>query len=162
MGIFLYDLYKLNPLSKMKKQYLSILAFVSIFTACNAPKSPTQNADQAELVNQRVNDLRDILINPTSDKIDGLVHEKLTYGHSSGKIEDKAAFKDALLTGDDIVAWDMSEKTIQLVDNTAWVRHAVTAKVLKEADTSSVDLKVLLTWVNINGEWKLLARQAVK
>lgn len=144
----------------MNKITLALLVFA--IASCRGPQDPTKNADQSELINQKVNDLRDVLINPTHDKIEKLVHEDLTYGHSSGTIEDKAAFENALLTGGDIISWDMSEKTTKVVGNTAWVRHELDGAVINKADTSNIHLKVMLVWVNDNGDWKLLARQAVK
>jgi hypothetical protein len=89
--------------------------------------------------------------------------ENLTYGHSSGLIEDKAAFVEALVSGkSDFVAINLSEQTIKVTGNTATVRHKLSGDALNSGAPSKLNLSVLLVWVKINGDWKLLARQAVK
>ena len=48
--------------------------------------------------------------------LDKIAAPELTYGHSSGTIEDKAAFIDALVSGrNDFVTIDLSEQTVKLV-----------------------------------------------
>jgi hypothetical protein len=138
---------------------LPLLAFM----ACTTPSEIKEVVDHSPDIQTKVAELTDVLISPTSEKIDALVHEELTYGHSSGKIENKAEFGSALLTGgDDIISWNVSDESMKIVDNTAWFRHLLEAKVVKDADTTSINLKVMLVWVNTDSGWKLLARQAVK
>ena len=43
--------------------------------------------------------LRKALIDPTKAALDKLAMDELSYGHSSGLIQDKAAFEEALLSG---------------------------------------------------------------
>ncbi|HEV9038172.1 MAG TPA: nuclear transport factor 2 family protein [Puia sp.] len=110
-----------------------------------------------------VESLRKALIDPDKATLDALVLDELTYGHSSGVIQDKAAFEEALLNkSSDFVTIDLSQQTIRVVGNTAWVRHILSATTNDGGKPGSTHLSVLLVWVKQKGQWRLLARQAVK
>lgn len=118
--------------------------------------------DQAA-VEQAVEQLRLAMINPTKAKLDDLVTDQLSYGHSSGKIEDKAAFEEALLSGaSDFVSINLVDQSVTVVDETALVRHKLLGETLTDGKPGQVKLSVLLVWIKQKGSWKLLARQAVK
>lgn len=110
-----------------------------------------------------VEQLRLAMIDPTDAKLSALVADQLSYGHSSGKIEDKAEFIRALVRGDsDFKTITLTGQTITVVDRTALVRHELSAETVNKGVPGTAHLAVLLVWVNQNGGWKLLARQAVK
>ena len=121
-----------------------------------------QSKEEKE-VGEAVENLRKALIDPTKDNLDKLTAEELSYGHSSGIIQDKAAFIEALVSGkSDFVSIDLSEQTVKVVGNTAIVRHHFEAATNDGGKPGSVKLSILLVWIRQKGEWKLLARQAVK
>ncbi len=110
-----------------------------------------------------VESLRKALIDPTKAALDKLAMDELSYGHSSGLIQDKAAFEEALLSGaSDFVSIDLTDQTIKIVGNTAWVRHTLSAVTNDGGKPGEAHLKVLLIWMKQKGQWRLLARQAVK
>lgn len=110
-----------------------------------------------------VEQLRVTLIDPTEAKLSTLVADSLSYGHSSGKVEDRAEFMRALLSGDsDFKTINLSEQRITLVNDVALVRHVLQAETLNKGVAGTANLSVLLVWVYQRGSWKLLARQAVK
>ena len=89
--------------------------------------------------------------------------DELTYGHSSGKIQDKAAFEEALLSkASDFVTIDLSDQTIKVVGSMAWVRHTLSATTNDGGTPGQTKLYVLSVWMKQKGAWKLFARQAVK
>ncbi len=107
--------------------------------------------------------LRKALIDPTKVVLDKLTMNELSYGHSSGLIQDKAAFEEALLSGaSDFVSIDLIDQTMKVVGNTAWVRHKLSAVTNDGGKPGEAHLSVLLVWVKQKGQWRLLARQAVK
>lgn len=125
------------------------------------PDAQAQNTDKA--VAEAVEKLRKAMIDPTEASLNTLVSDKLSYGHSGGKVEDKAEFIRALVSNDsDFKTIDLTEQTIEIVDNTALVRHKLSAETANKGVASSAHLAVLLVWVKQKGDWKLLARQAVK
>ncbi len=107
--------------------------------------------------------LRDLLINPDPMKLDQILHDRLTYGHSSGFVEDKSSLIKNLTSGNsDFVTIDITEQEILIEDKTAIVRHKLSATTNDKGTPGQVNLRIMYTWVKSNKSWKLLARQAVK
>jgi len=110
-----------------------------------------------------VEKLRKALVDPDKATLEKLTAPELSYGHSTGKVQDQAAFVDALVSGaSDFVSIDLSEQTIKIAGNTAIVRHVLNGTNNDGGKPGVVKIAVLLVWVKQNKEWKLLARQAVK
>lgn len=96
-------------------------------------------------------------------QLENIASEKLSYGHSSGKIEDKAAFVEALASGkSDFIKINLSDQTISITGNTALVRHKLLAETNDNGKTDTKSLGVLLVFQKEKGTWKLLVRQAFK
>lgn len=114
-------------------------------------------------VETRVNELRLALIDPTVANLGEISSMDLTYGHSSGKMENQAQFIEALVSGSsDFVSASFENQTIQVKNNVAIVRHNLVADVLDGGKANSIKIGVLLVWQKEKGSWKLLARQAYK
>jgi ketosteroid isomerase-like protein len=95
--------------------------------------------------------------------LENLADDQLSYGHSSGHIDDKKAFVDKIVSGkSDFVSIDLAEQTITISGKVAIVRHILNAKTNDGGKPGEVHLKVMLVWQKQGGQWKLLARQAVK
>ncbi len=119
------------------------------------------------LAEQQVSDavakLTKAMIDADKVALENLTSDKLSYGHSSGRIEDKHMFVENIVNGkSDFVNIDLGEQTITISGNVALVRHIFSATTNDSGNAGSVKLKVLLVWQKDNGQWKLLARQAVK
>lgn len=137
---------------------LAIMAMFSLLTINGQAQSKEQTA-----VEQAVAQLRLLMIDPDQAKLASLASDELSYGHSSGKIEDKKAFIEALTSGSsDFKTIDLTEQTVTIVDNTALVRHKLMAETANDGKPATAHLSVLLVWVKQKGSWKLVARQAVK
>jgi ketosteroid isomerase-like protein len=107
--------------------------------------------------------LRVAMIDPDTRVLDAVVAPELSYGHSSGRVENKAEFMASLMNGSsDFVTLDLTEQSIRLVKDTAIVRHVLNATTNDSGKPGTVSLKVLQVWQNQQGQWKLLARQAVR
>lgn len=92
-----------------------------------------------------------------------LVMDELSYGHSNGKVQDKAEFIAALVSGEsDFVSIALSDQSIKIVQDTAVVRHVFTAVTNDSGKPGNVSLKILMVWKKHEGHWRLLARQAVR
>jgi ketosteroid isomerase-like protein len=143
----------------MNKQFLSI-AFL-LFTATGSAVLAQTKEETA--VAAAVESFRKALIDPDKATLDRLTMDELTYGHSSGVIQDKATFEQALLSkSSDFVSIDLTQQTIKVTGNTAWVRHILSATTNDGGKPGQTKLSILLVWVRQNGQWRLLARQAVK
>src|SRR6185312_8527688 len=139
--------------------WISILVLFMI--AAVIPVAAQEMSDPALLAT--VEAFRKALIDPTKPVLDKLTMDELSYGHSSGLVQDKAAFEDALLSGaSDFVSIDLTDQSMQVVGNVAWVRHTLSAVTNDGGKPGEAHLKILLVWVKQKGQWRLLARQAVK
>lgn len=95
--------------------------------------------------------------------LNGVASAKLTYGHSSGKIETKEQFLQTFKTGaSDFVKINIADQTIDITGTTAIVRHLFDADTNDNNKPGHVTLKVMTVWQKQGTKWVLLARQAVK
>ena len=137
--------------------------FVAALTILSLTRTNAIAQMNEQSVSEAVEKLRKAMIDPTDAQLQTLASDKLSYGHSSGKIENKAEFIRALVSNEsDFKTIDLTDQTITLVNNTALVRHVLSAETANKGVAGSAHIAVLLVWVHQNGGWKLLARQAVK
>ena len=111
-----------------------------------------------------VETLRKAMVDGDRAALEKIAADGLSYGHSAGKVEDKAAFVENIANGNsDFLTIDLTEQTIYVSGTTAIVRHKFTATTHdKGKDPGNVKIAILLVWQKQKKEWKLLARQAVK
>ncbi len=141
-----------------KTMLSALIAFYSLLSVNSLAQSKEEEA-----IGKAVEQMRLLLINPDKAKLEALATNQLTYGHSTGKLENRAAFIEALLSGEsDFVSIKLTDQTITVVDNTALVRHNLSADTLNDGKPGKANLSVLLVWIKQKGSWQLLARQAVK
>jgi hypothetical protein len=141
----------------MKKFSVIFILLVCISSTINAQsKSEKQLAASVEK-------LRLAMVSGNANDLESIVMDELTYGHSGGHVEGKKEFIEKLTSGkSDFVSIILSEQTIQIKKKTGIVRHNLTAETNDNNKPATVHLKILLIFVKDDGQWKLLARQAVK
>ncbi len=141
----------------MKKTilFLLLISVVSLSSKAQNKKADVENA---------VTYLIDALISGRQADLAYITNDSLSYGHSSGKIQNQKEFIHSLLTNQsDFVTINVSKQTIHFDGNTAIVRHNLFAKTNDSGNPGEVYLGVMLVFTKqANGEWKLLARQAYK
>lgn len=121
-----------------------------------------QSADE-KAVATAVETLRKAMIDADKTTLETLVAEQLSYGHSSGTMEDKATFVDVIVSGkNNYNSIELSGQTIKLADNTAIVRHKFIAEIAGNGTINTITVGVLQVWQKQKGKWKLIARQAFK
>lgn len=112
-------------------------------------------------VSAAVEALRKAMIAADRSALDKIAAAELSYGHSSGRLENKAEFIEALASGKSgFSAIELEGQTINVLDRIAMVRHTFHGTRRKEGD--KVKLYNLLIWLQQGDQWKLLARQAAK
>jgi ketosteroid isomerase-like protein len=88
---------------------------------------------------------------------------ELSYGHSSGLVETRSQFVDALSSGQsDFVNINISNQTLVVTGKNAIVRHRLDATTQDRGKSGEAHLNILLVFRKEQGQWKLLARQAAK
>ncbi len=140
----------------MRKIFLFVLVLLT------ATKNFGQNGPEKDLI-KTMEQFRQSMIDGNKEQLEKMVSDKLSYGHSGGHVDDKKEFVDKLATGkSDFVTMDITNQTITLFGKTAVVRHELTAQTNDGGKPGQVHLLVLLVWQKEKGQWKLIARQAVK
>lgn len=142
----------------MFKKIIFAFSFLVIISISAQKKNDTQAVtDVAEK-------LRLAMISGEKSELESLILPELTYGHSGGHIDDAKEFVDKLVSKkSDFVTIEITNQNVQIVGNTAIVRHhlyATTADLGKAPGDVSLD--IVLVWAKVKKDWKLLARQAVK
>lgn len=137
----------------------------SLIFSCLMASSLFLNAQTKDekAVGDAVENLRKAMVDPDKSTLDRLTSPKLSYGHSAGKVEDKASFVNSLVSGaSDFVSIKLSEQSVFVSGNTAIVRHNLEGSTNDGGKPATVKLHVLLVWNQRGTSWQLLARQAVK
>jgi hypothetical protein len=112
-------------------------------------------------VSAAVEALRKAMIAADKSVLEKLTAAELSYGHSSGRVETKAEFIEALASGKSgFSAIELTGQTVSVVDKIAIVRHTFNATRRKQGD--KVKLFNLTIWMQQQDQWNLLARQAAK
>ena len=142
----------------MRKLILSFVVLCVVSTTLLL----AQTADE-KAVFASVEKFRQAMIASDKATLEKMSSDQLSYGHSNGLVEDKAAFLEQFVTGQtDFVTITLSDQTIKIVGDAAIVRHRLIGDTNNNKVPGKVDLIVLMVWEKQKGEWKLLARQAVK
>lgn len=125
--------------------------------------APVEQGKDEKAVSAAVEALRKAMVDPDKATLEKLTMPQLSYGHSNGMIQNQTEFVEAFISGkSDFVSISLSEQTIRIVDRTAIVRHLLSADTNDGGKPGHVNLSILLVWQKEKGEWRLLARQAVK
>lgn len=145
-----------------KNQIMKRLLFTLLFL--NMLKVATFSQTQAETaVANAVETLRKAMVDADKNTLENIAAEELSYGHSSGKIENKTEFVEAIASGkSDFTKIELSDQTIKIAGKTALVRHKFFAETNDGGRPGSITLHILTIWQKQKGGWKLLARQAVR
>lgn len=142
----------------MKFQHsILILYALTVFSACG------QKPNATTAMAKTVDELYAAMVDKDEAVLQKLTSDKLTYGHSSGTLEDKAQFIDAVMNGSfDYLSITPENQEIIISDNVALIRHIFVTDALNDGTPATVRIGNLMTFQKQKGEWKLLARQAYK
>jgi len=142
----------------MIKKIIFTISFLMAFVVFG------QKKNDKDVVADTAEKLRLAMVSGDKAMLESLILPELTYGHSGGHIDDATEFVEKLVNKkSDFLTIDITNQTVNIVGNTAIVRHhfyATTADLGKAP--GDVTLDIVLVWVKTGKNWKLLARQAVK
>jgi ketosteroid isomerase-like protein len=140
------------------KIFLTLLVCFMISTT----QALSQSADE-KAVASAVEKLRKAMVAGDPVSLKAMVAEDLSYGHSNALLENREEFIDQFVTGKSVFKTiNLTEQSIKIVGEAAVVRHRLTGDTNNSNVPGKVDLSILMVWKKQNGDWKLLARQAVK
>jgi ketosteroid isomerase-like protein len=139
-------------------KYITLLSFLALVSVMSFAQTKDESAVAAA-----VEKLKKAMIDGDRASLNAVASEKLSYGHSGGHVEGREEFVEKIASGkSDFVTIDLSDQTISVSGNVAVVRHLLNATTNDNNTPGTVKLKILLVWQKEKGEWRLLARQAVK
>lgn len=128
----------------------------------------SKDHEQPKLDSQKVenivNDIYEAMINRNGDVLDILCSAQLSYGHSSGLVQNKNEFIDDVVNGPfEFLTIIPEEQTIQLVGQTAFVRHVFVSKALNDGENVDIRIGCVQAYqYNEHGDLQLILRQAFK
>ena len=141
----------------MRKKIIYFLIVV-----CVSNISVAQSKTETKVANA-VAGLTKAMIDGDKSMLEKYTSDKLSYGHSGGKVEGQESFVQSLASGaSDFVTINLTDQTISVSGKTAIVRHKLSATTNDGGKPGTVNLSILTVWQKQHGDWKLLARQAVK
>lgn len=148
-----------NQLFKLAVTSIIFLTFLAL-ASCNDSSSD----DNAKIeVAAAVETLNNAIVDPNEELLKEITMPQLTYGHSSGVIQNQQEFMDQLLNGDfDFVSVSTADQTIHVSGDTAIVRHILSIEGTNAGQPTTVRIGIVLTFQKQGGNWRLLARQAYK
>ena len=122
----------------------------------NAQTSNKEIESSIELLNKA-------MITPDKSSLDKLTAEELSYGHSTGAVQNKSDFIKEVLSGPvKFFQIDNANQTITVADNTAIVRNICSIKGTRDGAPLDLKIGILMIWIKKGDAWKLLARQGYK
>lgn len=123
-----------------------------------------QSAGPEARINTQVDAFIAAMLKPDRDTLEKLTSPALSYGHSSGKLENRAEFIQSMLDGvSNFLSIELENQTLKIVDDVAIVRHILFAHTHdKGREPGTIRIGILLVWRYEQGEWRLLARQAYR
>jgi hypothetical protein len=142
---------------KMNKLLLSIALILSSVLSIQAQ---TKQEEQLAL---RVKEFNQAIINTDANALGSMVADELSYGHSSGAIQDKAEFIKKVLEGPTFFkSFDLKDQKITIAGKNAIVRHITTAQAIINKVPGEIKFGNLMVWKKVGGKWILFARQGYK
>ncbi|MBA1293275.1 nuclear transport factor 2 family protein [Pseudomonas lurida] len=136
-----------------------LIGFLCLFSGYVAAAPAADDKDVA----QAVDHLTQAMLHKDINQLQALTAEKLTYGHSSGKIQNKQEFIADIETGrSGFKTLEMQKQTITLSGDTALVRNHFHAQAVNSGVEVPTDIENFQVWQKHKGHWLLIGRQAFK
>jgi ketosteroid isomerase-like protein len=122
------------------------------------------SADEAAVA-KNVEAFRAAQVAADAKAFDALCAPELSYSHSDGRVEDKAAFIANATNGKSkFLSLKYEDPKIRVIGNAAIVRfHWLgEAEAVADGKKSATNLHILMNWQKQGADWKLLSRASTK
>ena len=121
------------------------------------------DANDSAALTQAIEKFYDAIRDKNAAAFEPLLTHDVTYGHSSGRIENKAQFIANVL--DPKTRWKSiygAKQSNFFSGDTAVSRHIMAGENERDGKPGTSSMETMMVWQKQNGAWKLLARQAFK
>lgn len=133
-----------------------------LLVSCSVMMVKAQTKDEKEVI-VAVENMRLALLSGEKTALENFAAVDLSYGHSGGKIQNRAEFVEAFVNGSsDFVSIEYKNQTVKVTGKTAIVRHQLHAVTNDSGKPGEAHIGVMLVWQKQGKNWKLLGRQAFK
>ncbi|WP_432708585.1 nuclear transport factor 2 family protein [Pedobacter sp.] len=149
----------------MIKKYLMAMLLIVTGFVVQAQTSMVLIADaKAETkIAAAVEKLRVAMLSGVRKDLESVLSDDLAYGHSSGKIETKAEFIEAIVSRtSDFKSIDLEDQKINVQGKLAIVRHILTGETNDGGKKGNVRLGIVLVFKQVNNQWLLCSRNAFR
>ncbi|MFP5497534.1 MAG: nuclear transport factor 2 family protein [Gammaproteobacteria bacterium] len=136
-----------------------LIAFLCLFSGYAAAAPAESDKDVAAAVDH----LTQAMLHKDIPQLQALTANNLTYGHSSGKVQNKQEFIADIETGrSGFKTLEMQKQTITLNGDTALVRNHFSAQAVNSGVEVPTEIENFQVWQKQKGKWLLIGRQAYK
>jgi ketosteroid isomerase-like protein len=147
---------------KIDRRHLAIAGAAAIGAGALLREGAAFAADDPSLT-QAVEELRKATFAADKVKLTALAADQLTYGHSGGTLQDKAAFIDGVMNRKSTVkSLEFPDLKAFAAGDTGITRHRWVSDSEQDGKATHTDIGIMAVWQKQGGEWKLLARQGYK
>lgn len=137
------------------------LAGAAVLAATLAPVLVQAQSADDQAVAQAVAALTRAMLAADRAGLEAVTHEGLSYGHSAGRIENRAQFIGNIVERNNPFGEiNITNQTVQVNGDDAIVRHVFTGHTTGGGRITPVNIGILQVWKKQAGAWKLYARQA--
>ena len=157
---------KMIMLTTLRRDWLGISGLancvVTLALLISTPLIVAQGSDES-VVAQSIEAFRRAVITKDRTQLEALCADQFSYGHGDGRVETKLVFIDDALGSRTV--WksiDFTNQSIQIVGNSAIVRHVFIGENERTAKVNVVKNGILMVWQKQEGHWKLLVRQSYR
>ncbi|RRW40791.1 nuclear transport factor 2 family protein [Pseudomonas luteola] len=136
-----------------------IVGFLCLFSGYTMAATSSDETAVAEAVDK----LTQAMWHKDIASLNALTAENLTYGHSSGNIQDKKAFIADIETGKSAFKeLKMLNQKITMSGDVALVRNHFSAQAINSGKLTPTEIENFQIWQKQNGKWLLIGRQAFR
>ena len=136
-----------------------LIGFLCPFSGFAAAAPAASDKDVATAVDH----LTQAMLHKDIPQLQALTANNLTYGHSSGKVQNKQEFIADIETGrSGFKTLEMQKQTITLNGDTALVRNHFSAQAVNSGVEVPTEIENFQVWQKQKGKWLLIGRQAYK
>jgi ketosteroid isomerase-like protein len=146
----------------MTRRNLAAAGVLALGASALAGAAMADAADEAT-VTKNIDAFRKAILDADKATLEALSAEQLSYGHSDGRVQNKAVFVDGVMTRKaKVKSLTFPDLTVAVTGDAAVARHQYVSESELDGKASAIKLGTLEVWQKQNGSWKLLARQGFK
>jgi ketosteroid isomerase-like protein len=120
------------------------------------------SADEASVA-QSIETLRQGILQADKAKLDQVAASQISYGHSDGRVQNKAEFIDGVVNRKQVQkSLTFPELKVAVVGNCAIARHVYLGESELNGKQTNTRIGALQLWQKQDSGWKLIARQGFK